>query len=116
MPLDTVGPASRVESQPNAVKLELPGRVGVIGAGAFGRFCIGAYGRTPDLRVLAAADPDASALGQLENLGLRLHQDWRRVLEDQEIEVVHLAAPPYVRRDVVFASLEAGKSVFCEKP
>lgn len=116
MPSDTAGPVSRVELPLNITRFEPPGRVGVIGTGAFGRFCIDAYGQTEDLRVVAAADSDPDALHRVGGRDLHLHSDWQRLVDDPQIEVVHLAAPPHVRRDIVFASLRAGKSVFCEKP
>lgn len=116
MPSDIADPASKVESPPNIETLEPPARIGVIGTGAFGRFCVDAYRQTDDLQVVAAADPDPLALHFPEDEGIRLHSDWRYVVDDPEIEIIHLAAPPHVRREVVFASLESGKSVFCEKP
>src|SRR5437870_5861908 len=36
--------------------------LGVIGLGAFGRFCLEAYVTMPGIRVVAIADPDADAL------------------------------------------------------
>ena len=36
--------------------------LGVIGLGAFGRFCLEAYVTMPGIRVVAIADPDAVAL------------------------------------------------------
>lgn len=96
--------------------LSPPGRVALVGAGAFGRFCIDAYNRSSDLEVVAVADPLPDALAQVHARSARLEPDWRAVIEDREVEVVHLATPPYLRGDIVFAALEAGKSVFCEKP
>jgi predicted dehydrogenase len=99
-----------------AVRLAPPGRVAVIGAGAFGRFSLDAYSSSGDLDVIAAADPVATALAQVRGPSIRLESDWRAIVDDPEIEVVHLATPPYLRGEIVFAALEAGKSVFCEKP
>src|SRR5207248_8090642 len=36
--------------------------LGIIGLGAFGRFCLEAYVTMPGIRVVAIADPDADAL------------------------------------------------------
>lgn len=42
--------------------------------------------------------------------------NWEEVVEDPEIDVVDIAAPPFLHRDVAVAAAEAGKDVFCEKP
>src|SRR5947209_6905981 len=96
--------------------LSPPGRVALIGAGAFGRFSMDAYISSGDIEVIAAADPLPAALAQVRDSSIRLESDWRSIVDDPKIEVVHLATPPYLRGEIVFAALEAGKSVFCEKP
>src|SRR6516164_7546701 len=93
-----------------------PGRIAVVGAGPFGRFTIESYAASRDLSVLAVADRDESALRAVPVSGLNLTTDWRTVLSDERVEVVHVATPPFVRGSVVDAALTAGKSVFCEKP
>lgn len=93
-----------------------PGRVGLIGAGAFGRFCFDAYRSSPDIEVVTVADPDPTALALVASSGVRRALDWRQVVEAQDIEVVHIVTPPHIRRPVVEAAISAGKSVFCEKP
>lgn len=104
-------------SQPSGVSsVSPPGRIALIGAGAFGRFCVEAYGRTLDLEVVAVADASVAALQQVHAPGALLITDWRAAIEDSTVEVLHLATPPHLRRDIVLAALEAGKSVFCEKP
>ncbi|HEX6508043.1 MAG TPA: Gfo/Idh/MocA family oxidoreductase [Chloroflexota bacterium] len=88
----------------------------MVGAGAFGRFCIEAYRESGDVQVLAVADPDSQALAQVDAPDARLAQDWRDLLDDSAIEVMHLATPPHLRGEIVFHALSAGKSVFFEKP
>ncbi len=92
------------------------GRVALVGAGAFGRFCLDVYSAAPDLSMVAVADPSATALARVGDIGARLETDWRSLLHDESIEVIHVATPPYLRGDVIAAAFEAGKSVFCEKP
>ncbi len=99
-----------------SVPLSSSASIAVIGAGAFGRFCIDAYQRTSDLHVVAVADTARAALDQVTSRKVRRELDWRRVVEAEDIEVVHVATPPYLRSDIVFAALKAGKAVFCEKP
>ncbi len=93
-----------------------PGRVALVGAGAFGRFCLDVYRAAPDLSVIAVADSSAAALAQVGASAAHLDTDWRPVLRDNSIEVIHVATPPYLRGDLIEAAFDAGKSVFCEKP
>jgi predicted dehydrogenase len=92
------------------------GRIAVVGAGAFGRFCIAAYRECPDLDVVVVADPDQAALGLVETPDAILTTDWRVVVTRPDVEAVHIAAPPWLRREIVDDIMAAGKSVFCEKP
>jgi predicted dehydrogenase len=42
--------------------------------------------------------------------------DWRRVMDDPDVDVVYVAAPNMVHVELVEAAAQAGKHVFCEKP
>jgi len=42
--------------------------------------------------------------------------DWRKVVQREDIQIVDVATPPSVHREIAVAAAEAGKHVFCEKP
>jgi predicted dehydrogenase len=42
--------------------------------------------------------------------------DWRRVVDDPEVDVVYIAAPNALHVELIEAAAQAGKDVFCEKP
>jgi len=42
--------------------------------------------------------------------------DYRRVIDHPEVQVVSIAAPPYVHHEMTLAAVAAGKHVLCEKP
>jgi predicted dehydrogenase len=42
--------------------------------------------------------------------------DWRRVVDEPEVEVVVIAAPNALHVEMIEAAAEAGKHIFCEKP
>src|SRR5438128_952573 len=107
---------SEINSLADLPPVDPPGRIGLVGAGALGRFCLNAYSRSGDLEVVAVADPDSEALSRVVAPGARLLTDWRELVDIEGLEVVHLATPPYLRREIVTGALESGKSVFCEKP
>src|SRR3954466_5323489 len=43
-------------------------------------------------------------------------QDWRRVMDDPDIDIVLIAAPNMLHVELIEAACETGKHVFCEKP
>jgi predicted dehydrogenase len=42
--------------------------------------------------------------------------DWRMLLDDASIDVIHICAPPAAHEEMIRAGLQAGKHVICEKP
>lgn len=52
-----------------------------------------------------------------ETLGWEGYEtDWRKVVEDPEIDVIDVSTPGDSHREIACAAAEAGKNVFCEKP
>jgi predicted dehydrogenase len=47
---------------------------------------------------------------------LRGTADWRRVVDDPDVDVVFIAAPNAMHVELIEAAAAAGKDVFCEKP
>ena len=92
-------------------------KVGVIGAGFIGPAHIEAI-RRQGLEVLALAetgqkDADKAA----ERLMIpKAYGDWRDLVADPEIDVVHVTSPNYLHFEHAKGALEAGKHVICEKP
>jgi predicted dehydrogenase len=48
--------------------------------------------------------------------GPTVHADYRRLLDDKNIDVVHVCTPNDSHAPITIAALEAGKHVMCEKP
>ena len=94
-------------------------KVGIIGAGAVvqGAHAKALAGRD-DVEVAAIADPSENyrnAVG--ERLGCtRLFADYRRVLDDKDIQAVDICLPHDLHEAIVIAALDAGKDVLLEKP
>ncbi len=92
-------------------------RIGVIGLGGISRAHLPAY-RDAGFKVVAASDLDpARRQAAGAEFGIpHLHGDFRRVIEDPQVEVISLLTQPNVREEVVSACAAAGKPVLTEKP
>jgi predicted dehydrogenase len=97
-------------------RLPVPGRVGLIGAGGFGAFCLNAYRGAGDIEVVAIADPRLSGTALPSHPDVPIAADWHAVIDDPTVEVVHIATPPSLRSALAVPALRAGKSVLVEKP
>ncbi len=93
-------------------------RVGVIGAGGRGRFMTGEFkeiGAQMDA-VCDVYEPNLKAGLAAANTGARAYTDYRRLLEDKEIDAVLVATPDHWHAQMVIDAVEAGKDVYVEKP
>jgi predicted dehydrogenase len=60
---------------------------------------------------------DALAEQSRSRLGFaKCYGDWRRLIEDPEVDVVDITTPNHLHVEPALAALEAGKHVYCEKP
>lgn len=96
---------------------EEPIRLGLVGCGQFGRFCLRSYGTLPEVRVVAVADVRADAADALaEELDVTPHHDPADLIAAGDVDMVHVATPPSGHHGVALAAMRAGKHVLCEKP
>ena len=93
-------------------------KTGVIGLGFIGPAHIEALLRTGLSQVVAVADTNqALAQSCAAKFGIpEVYSDYRQLLKNQEITVVHICTPNYLHYEIAKAALEAGKHVVCEKP
>jgi inositol 2-dehydrogenase len=93
-------------------------RVGLIGLGRLGRvYARDLATRIPETRLVAVADPDAAALGDVSaTYSARPHADPRGLLDDAEVEAVVIASPTHTHAALTVAASGTGKAIFCEKP
>ncbi len=71
-----------------------------------------------EIVAVGAADPvESSWAATARNCPFRYFtEDPRRVIEDPAVDAVMITAPTSTHRDLVLATLAAGKALFCEKP
>src|ERR1700740_3860544 len=103
-----------------------PLNIGLIGSGCMGRAPTDAYRRAGILyrtlphkpELYAIADQNDSLAEQARaRLGFaKAYGDWRRLIEDPQVDVVDHTTPHHLHVEPALAALEAGKHVYCEKP
>ena len=93
-------------------------RVAVIGPGFVGRVHVENIRRQADAEVVAIADQTselAASFGQALGV-LRTTGDYRELLDDRSINVVHICTPNKTHFPIAKDTIEAGKNLICEKP
>ncbi|MER9017703.1 Gfo/Idh/MocA family oxidoreductase [Mesorhizobium sp. M0018] len=100
-------------------------RIGLIGTGFMGKthvFGFAAAQRVFDLPYelvlhTVADRTDDLAAQAAQALGFaRASGDWRRLVEDSEIDMIDITAPNAFHKEMALAAIAAGKHVYCEKP
>ena len=96
-------------------------RVGLIGCGAIAENKhIPAIAANRDKAVLAAVSDAlpgrAAQLASRLGGGVAAYEDYRELLLDPDIDVVHVCTPNATHAEISIAAMEAGKHVLCEKP
>ena len=103
-------------------------RLGYIGIGNRGMSLLRSSLQVPGNRPIAVADVRRSqrdeAINDIKNTmardgvaeyAIKSHDDYRRVLDDKDVEAVFIATPHYLHAPMALDALDAGKHVYCEK-
>jgi predicted dehydrogenase len=97
-------------------------RVAIVGTGSRGGNHIDAFSRIKGARIVALCDADSDHLGRsaakLEKNGnkVKTFADYRKLLEDKEIDAIATATPNHWHSLVTVWGCQAGKDVYVEKP
>jgi predicted dehydrogenase len=92
---------------------------GIIGSGTMGREHIQKLRLIPEARVVALADPHpGSRMSAAALVGDKLasYDDYRALLERDDVDVVVIATPNHTHADVLADVLATGKHILVEKP
>jgi predicted dehydrogenase len=98
-----------------------PVKAGIVGLGGEGKVLLNQCDRAwIDIRAVADINPEHSkkAADGLAKQGVtrpREYQDYKQMLEKEDLEAVLIATPLWTHADISVACLEAGKHVLCEK-
>ena len=100
--------------------------IGLIGSGFMGQAHADAYRRagilyrnlprTPVLYAIADQKDDLAEKARARLGFAKGYGDWRRLIEDPQVDVVDITTPNHLHVEPALAAIEAGKQVYCEKP
>ncbi len=91
--------------------------LGLIGCGAFGDFCLEAYGQMDSVRVVAVCDVvKAAADSFADKFSVPACYGPAELVARDDVDLVHIATPPSTHYELVMAAVGAGKHCLCEKP
>jgi predicted dehydrogenase len=96
-------------------------RIGIIGCGgiANGKH-MPSLKKLPNVAMVAfcdiIADKAAKAAADYGTAGAKVYTDYKELLADGSIDVIHVCTPNDSHADITIAALESGKHVMCEKP
>ncbi|MBQ1908687.1 MAG: Gfo/Idh/MocA family oxidoreductase, partial [Bacteroidaceae bacterium] len=99
-------------------------RVGLIGCNGMGYSDLSAFLRNSEVECVALADVDQRVLDRRvadveKAQGKKpkgIYKDWRRLIDDKNVDVVIIGTPDHWHCLQLVAACEAGKDVYCEKP
>ena len=96
-------------------------RIGIIGCGGIANSKhMPSLKKVADSEMVAFCDiiPERAekAARDFGTEGAKWYTDYRELLKDETIDVVHVCTPNRSHSDITVAALEAGKHVMCEKP
>ncbi|MBD0375007.1 MAG: Gfo/Idh/MocA family oxidoreductase [Flavisolibacter sp.] len=117
LPLESLAAIQKKISPNEAIQ------VGLIGCNGMGFSDLSSMLKTGEIQVKALCDVDDSVLqkrtADLEKAGVKkpdTYKDFRKLLDDKDIDVVIIGVPDHWHCLMLTNALEAGKDVYCEKP
>ena len=92
-------------------------KIAVIGTGSRGQYLMSFLVMNPKVEIYAVCDTYQPNLNKGIELApkAKIYTDFRKVLDDKQVEGVIIAVPPIHHAMITIAAFDAGKNVYCEK-
>lgn len=92
--------------------------IAVIGLGGAGANHAETLSQIKDVKLVMVVDKNEQLAKSIaEKCGItKFSTDFNDVLNDDSIEAVTIATPPYIRENIIIPAAKAGKHILCEKP
>jgi predicted dehydrogenase len=93
-------------------------KAGIIGAGRMGITHLALLGSHPSVKVVAISDDSPLMSRALSRYrpDIRLFDDYTKMLQTVELDIVLIATPPHLHTPMIDAALDTKLSIFVEKP
>ncbi len=88
-------------------------RAGVIGLGSMGSNHARVYGEIEGVDLVAVADTSAE---RLASVSCAAYDDYRRILDEERLDLVSICVPTLLHREVALAAIEKDVALLVEKP
>ena len=118
LPFDLLGAKMRKVAPSDKI------RVGAIGINGMGFADLSSMMKCPEVDVVSICDVDAGVIAKrkaelqkaVPNLKLKTFNDYRRLLDDKDLDAVIIGTPDHWHCKMMVDASEAGKHIYCEKP
>ena len=92
-------------------------KVGFVGAGGNARGHMSRLAAIDGVEIVAIADIDESrAAAAAQEHSAKAYTDYRKMIDEQDLDVLYISVPPFAHGDIERAAIEAGLHLFVEKP
>jgi predicted dehydrogenase len=120
--LAALGTATYVPTTFAAEKVK---RVGLIGAGWYGKSDLWRLVQVASVEIVSLCDPDKHMLAEAVEIASqrqksgkkpRTYNDYREMLKERDLDIVLIGSPDHWHALHAIAAMEAGADVYCQKP
>src|SRR6267378_570403 len=100
-------------------------RVGLIGAGWYGKSDLWRLVQVEPVEIVSICDPDKHMLAEAVGIASerqksrkqpRTYSDYREMLKEKDLDIVLVGSPDHWHALHAIAAMEAGADVYCQKP
>ena len=91
-------------------------RVAVIGYGGMGGSHVDSFANSEVVELAGIWDIDEKRIEAAKSKGIHAYSSLEDLLSDKSVDIVTIATPNDVHKDIAITSMAAGKHVICEKP